>query len=157
MVKEIKQSEFIRFQNEWGAAIVELGKLYTNKEDYKQAAIELVHKFYGYNEGTVLFKPTRAQQQQFRLNTRGALSYFIGGDSDYGEDTGFALQPWTKVRFENSGIIIDENHAVAMGNYFFTNTQGQESKVEYTMGVFRTKSGHLKMNLHHSSMPYQPV
>lgn len=153
-LKEISQNEFLKFQEEWGAAVVNIGKLFIDKKEFKPAAIELVEHFYAYNEKAVLFKPTRAQHQQFRLSAKAAVSYFIGGDTEFDEDTGFALQPWVNVRFENGGFIFEGNSAVAMGNYFFTDIEGKEKQVEYTIGIFRTENGTLKINLHHSSLPY---
>ena len=41
----------------------------------------------------------------------------------------------TKVRFENTGMILDNNRAIAMGNYFFTDLNGNEAKVEYTLRI----------------------
>ena len=62
-----------------------------------------------------------------------ALSYFIGGnDSFCNEDEGFAMKPWVKVLSENSGVIIEKNRAIAMGNYFFTDLNGNTIKVEYS-------------------------
>lgn len=154
MSQEISQKELLNFQNDWGKEVVNIGKHFLGKTDYKQAAIKLVEQFYAYNEASVLFKPTRAQHKQFRLNAESAVSYFIGNNTKYDEDTGFALQPWTKVRFENSGFIYKGDCAISMGNYYFTDLAGQEKQVEYTLGVFRTKEGKLKINLHHSSLPY---
>ena len=45
--------------------------------------------------------------------------------------------------------------AIAMGNYFFTDLQGNEAKVEYTFG-YKFIGGQLKIDLHHSSFPYNP-
>ena len=70
------------------------------------------------------------------------------------EDNGFALAPYTKVRWENEGIITDDDSAIAMGNYFFTKTDGSEVKVEYTFGYVRDEEGNVKINLHHSSLPF---
>ena len=42
-------------------------------------------------------------------------------------------EPWTNVRFENASVILNEKSAIAMGNYFFTETNGNEVKVEYTL------------------------
>ena len=44
------------------------------------------------------------------------------------EDKGFALKPWTNVRFENAGLILEKSRAFCMGNYFFTDTKGNEIK-----------------------------
>merc|ERR1712003_599079 len=46
--------------------------------------------------------------------------------------------------------------AMAMGNYFFTNADGV-SKVEYSFGYFLDAMGNVRINLHHSSMPYTPA
>ena len=84
-----------------------------------------------------------------------AQSYFIAGDNRAcDEDKGFAIQPWTKVRFENAGIILEEKRAIAMGNYFFTDLDGNEAKVEYTFG-YKLVGDELKIDLHHSSFPYK--
>ena len=58
------------------------------------------------------------------------------------EDKGFA-NPWTKVRFENAGMILEENRAIAMGNYF-TDLDGNEAKAEYTFG-YKLSNGQLKL------------
>src|SRR6056297_3641877 len=130
----INQEEIMETQNRWGNRIVELGKNYYKKNDYKKTAWLLVDEFYGYNEGSVLFKPTKASRQQFRITAESAVSYFIGHNPDFPEDKGFALEPWQKVRFENAGFILGEEQAVAMGNYFFTNYHGIETKIEFTLG-----------------------
>ncbi|MBW2183666.1 MAG: hypothetical protein JRF49_07355, partial [Deltaproteobacteria bacterium] len=49
---------------------------------------------------------------------------------------------------------IHGDYAVAMGNYFFTQVDGTEVKVEYTFGYIKGSDGKLKINLHHSSIPF---
>ena len=46
------------------------------------------------------------------------------------------------------------DNATAMGNYFFTQTNGNVVKVEYTFGYFLDSNQDLRINLHHSSLPY---
>jgi hypothetical protein len=154
MAKYIEISEIERAQKMWAERIVEIGKAFLQHGNYKLVAKNLVDDLYGYREGNVLFKPTKASEQQFRLNAESALSYFVGDNQNFPEDKGFALQPWEKIRFENAGVICKENHALAMGNYYFTDTSGNEVKVEYTFGYFVNESGDIKINLHHSSLPY---
>ncbi|MCC2525776.1 hypothetical protein [Vibrio coralliilyticus] len=144
----ISTSEVELAQKAWGEGIVEIGKA----KDARQAAIEHIEEFYAFNRGQVLFKPTLASVDQFRGTKKEALSYFIG--QDLSEDKGFALAPYTKVRWENEGIITDQDSALAMGNYFFTKKDGKEVKVEYTFGYVKDDEGNLKINLHHSSIPY---
>ena len=141
-------------QKQWGDNLVELGKLKGDFDACKKESKLMIDSLYGFDNGEVLFKPTKAKDQQFRLTFEGAQSYFIGGDQNFSEDKGFALQPWTNVRFENASVILNEKSAIAMGNYFFTETNGNEVKVEYTFGYFLNIEGELKINLHHSSLPY---
>ncbi|WP_101960757.1 hypothetical protein [Vibrio harveyi] len=117
----ISTTEVEQAQKEWGEGIVEIGKA----RDSRKAAIEHIEKFYAFDSGQVLFKPTLASVDQFRGTKKEALSYFIGQDL-----------------------------AVAMGNYFFTTKDGKEVKVEYTFGYVKSDDGNLKINLHHSSIPY---
>ncbi len=150
----ITKEEILKFQQEWGQKVVEIGNHFHKKTNYIKVAYEFVESFYAYHEGIVLFKPTRACKKQFRTTYEGAVSYFIGSNKNFPEDEGFALQPWIKVRFENNGFILDNPNAVSMGNYYFTNVKGLDTKVEYTIGYVRTQSGQIKINLHHSSLPY---
>jgi len=152
----ITEAEVKQAQKVWGDGIVAIGKAYTDKGDYKTVASNHVNSLYAYDKSAVLFKPTKAAEQQFRLNKQDAISYFVTGVVN--EDHGFALQPWTKVRFENADIIIDADSAVAMGNYFFTDANtGKEAKVEYTFGYVRGADDQLLINVHHSAFPYKPA
>ncbi|KZN34120.1 hypothetical protein [Pseudoalteromonas luteoviolacea] len=135
-------------QKGWGEGIVKIGQA----KDPKKAAVKHLEEFYAFGQGQVLFKPTLASVDQFRGTKKEALSYFVG--QDLAEDKGFALAPYTKVRWENEGIITDGDSAISMGNYFFTKTNGEEIKVEYSFGYIKDKNGKLKINLHHSSLPF---
>jgi hypothetical protein len=140
----------------WGQGVVDIGMVFRENGDYTARAKEHVDALYGYGIGGVVFKPTMAAASQFRNDEEGALSYFVGGNARHTEDHGFAIKPWTKVRFENSGIILQGDAALAMGNYFFTDLSGAETKVEYSFGYVRGPNGELRINLHHSSIPFQP-
>ena len=152
----IVEREVMEAQKIWGEAIVAIGEAYTQKKDYKALAEETVNTLYGYDEGVVLFKPTKASEKQFRLTKEEAISYFVTGIVP--EDRGFAIQPWSKVRFENADIIINGDSAIAMGNYYFTDASTRkEAKVEFTFGYFKDENGKLRINVHHSSFPYKPM
>ena len=152
--KMISLKDVENIQKEWGDNLVKLGSLKGNFEACKNEAEKMINTLYGYKNGTVLFKPTKAKDNQFRLTFEGAKSYFIGENSNFLEDKGFALQPWISVRFENASVVLNENSALAMGNYFFTESDENVVKVEYTFGYFLDSKGDLKINLHHSSLPY---
>ncbi len=139
----------------WGAGIVEIGQVYQQQGDYRKAAENHIRRFYAYENGAVLFKPTMAREQQFRTDFRGALSYFVGGDDEFEEDHGFALKPWRSVRWERTGVKIIGNMAVAMGNYYFLPVNGDEEvKVEYSFAYTKDAQGELRIILHDSHLPF---
>lgn len=148
--------QIIEIQNKWADGIIAIGKLINDQSKCENTAREFIDNFYAYNFTTVLFKPTRASTMQFRGTEIAALSYFIGANSDFPEDTGFALTPWKSVRFENQSYILDYDLKCVMGNYYFTDYDGHTTKAEFTMGFVPNKRGELRINLHHSSFPYTP-
>jgi hypothetical protein len=150
----ISEKEILAAEKAWGNAIVEIGKAYMTGKNYKVLAAQYIDDLYAYDETTVLFKPTKASAVPFRLSESEAVSYFVTGVIP--EDHGFALQPWSKVRFENSGIIIDKNTATAMGHYYFTDAKsGKEVVAEYTLEFMKNKEEKLLITVHHSSFPYK--
>lgn len=138
----------------WGEGIVKIGSVHTAGGDYRAAAQEHIEQFYAYGERPVLFKPTLAADDQFRGSFDEALSYFVGGSIE--EDGGFAIAPYTNVRWEPEGTVISGDTAMSMGNYYFTTTEGNEVKVEYTLGFEKMDDGDTKIVLHHSSIPFTP-
>ena len=151
---KITREEVVEAQKAWSDALVDLGKKYTDGQDYRQAAKTLLDDLYAYQTGQVLFKPTKAADIRFRTTKEGALSYFVGHNKNFPEDKGFALKPWTDVRFKNAGVYINGDVAMAMGKYFFTPLKGNVVKVEYAFGYVKDHEGKLKIILHHSSLPY---
>ena len=150
----ITKEEVLSEQKQWSDGLLNIGKLYAEDADYKQIATNYLSDLYGFHMGEVFFKPTLASVLQFRLTKESALSYFIGGNSDFDEDNGFALLGWKAVRFENVGIKIEGNIAIAMGNYFFQKEDKSELKVEYTFVYKKDDSGKLYIILHDSHFPY---
>ncbi len=142
-------------QKAWGDGIVAISATHASGGDYEERARTHLDTLYNYDNGMVLFKPTLAAEDQFRGTYDEALSYFVTGMR--AEDSGFAIKGWTNVRFENEGIVTDDDNATAMGNYYFTGPDGSVTKVEYTFGYVRGPDGQLKINTHHSSVPFQPV
>ena len=152
----ITKEQVIESQNQWGNGVVKIGSLKDERTECESFASQFLDEQYAFDLGNVLFKPTKCAEQQFRATKPEALSYFIAGvGRSCNEDTGFAIQPWINVRFENNGFILEENRAIAMGNYFFTDINNNEAKVEFTFG-YKLVDGQLKIDLHHSSFPYNP-
>jgi hypothetical protein len=153
----ITEAEVIEAQNAWGEGIVRIGKVHRDDGDYVSAAKDHIQTYYGYDLGSVLFKPTLAAEKQFRNSFDSALSYFVGGNPSFPEDQGFAIKGWSDVRWENAGIINNNcKVAVAMGNYYFTPVQGGDDvKVEYTLAYVKDRNNELKIAVHQSSVPFQ--
>lgn len=149
-------SKIALVQKEWADGIIAIGAAYTQKKDYKLVAKQVIDKLYAYDfeNGIVLFKPTKARDAPFRMTTDSALSYFIGGNTKFKEDKGFAIQPWIKVDFHNNKMYFHGDMAVVMGEYIFTDQNNHISKVEYTFGYVNDDHNNLKIVLHHSSLPY---
>ena len=141
-------------QKAWGDGIVNIAAAHTAGGDFVGAATGHINTLYAYGLTPVLFKPTLAAEQQFRSTFDDALSYFVASNNACPEDKGFAIKGWTAVRFENVDILTEGKTAMAMGNYFFTTPEGDEVKVEYSFGYILDDSGNVRINLHHSSMPF---
>ena len=142
-----------RAQKEWGDGIVAISHAHRNGGDCIEIATNHINTLYAYQIGPVMFKPTLAAIDQFRPTFESALSYFVASNNACPEDEGFAIKGWTGVRFENHKVTTDGNGALAMGNYFFTDPEGSEVKVEYTFGYIEDEDSNLRIQLHHSSMP----
>ena len=151
----VTKADVEKAQDNWAGAIVDIGHVYTTGGDVVACAKKHIDKLYGY-DGTVLFKPTKCEQRQFRLTPEGALSYFVGDSlapAGFSEDQGFAIAPFIDVKFMNADVIAEGSRAIAMGNYLFTTSDGQAIKVEYTFG-YRRRGRDLVIDVHHSSLPF---
>jgi hypothetical protein len=150
-------------QQAWCDALVKIGQLKEEGGDYKTFANEVLSTAYNYDNGKVFFKPTLAYgDQTFRNDKKGALAYFIGGDADYPNDKGFALTPWVKARYDNTGlnnegIQIYGSIAITMGNVWVTGKDGKEVMVDKTWVFKKDKDGKLRIIVHKSSLPFSPA
>ena len=150
-------------QQAWCDALVKIGKLKAEEGDYKTFAEQVLSEAYNYDNGKVFFKPTLAYgDQTFRNDKKGALAYFIGGDANYPNDKGFALTPWVKARYDNTGeknegIQIYGSIAITMGNVWVTDKNGKEVMVDKTWVFKKGKDGKLRIIVHKSSLPYAPT
>ncbi len=149
-------------QMAWCGGLVRIGKVYSEGGDYKALANLLIDDLYDYNDGTVFFKPTLAfGANAFRSTKEGALSYFIAGNPEFPEDTGFALKRWVNVRYDNNaaenGIQIHGEIAITMGNFYLTNSEGSQITVEKTLVFRRCSDGKLRLCAHKSALPYDPA
>ena len=141
-------------QQKWGNIVIEIGNAYKKNESLENLTSDLLHNIYAFNHCEVLFKPTLAKNNQFRTTKDEFLSYFLGQNKVCDEDSGFAIKGWKSIEFENYKITEQNNQLLAMGNYYFKDNEDKILKVEYTFGFIKVNSEELKINLHHSSLPY---
>ena len=168
----ITQEEVLDAQKRWGDGIVRIGEVKGAGGDYVREALMHIEALYDYEDGQVLFKPTLARDVPHRPTVGGALSYFVGYASAsrfleglteeeradlriYEEDGGFATKPWTRVRFENEGMVLYGTTADVMGNYYFTDEAGQETKVHFTLGFIK-RADEVRIYVQESNLPFDP-
>ena len=111
----------------------------------------------GWFSAIMLSGPNGAYGKEMR---EGALAYFVGGNPNFPEDTGFALKGWTKARYDNNaaenGIQIHGDIAITMGNVYITGPDGKEVMVDKTFVFRRCKDGNLRLCVHKSALPFNP-
>ena len=150
----IKKKE-LRTQKSWSYYIIKIGEYKSDNKKIIELTNQLIEDLYAFKTTKVLFKPTKASLIPFRSTKDEFISYFIASNNVCTEDKGFALEPWKSIEFENYGITNSEKNIIAVGNYFFENSNSQQIKVEYTFGYIIEETGKLKINLHHSSIPFK--
>ena len=153
----ITETELVKARTAWGDGLVAISRAYDDKgiEEARTLAGGLLDSLYGFEFGPILFKPTLSGgAQTFRTDKDGTLSYFIGHNPEFPQDTGFGLKSWRDVQFDTSAFFIEGNVAMWMGWVTFTDRAGASVKVDKSFGYKRAGDGSLKLVLHHSSLPY---
>ena len=134
----ITETEIEAAQTAWGDALVKISQTYSLEgfDSAKAVAQQVLDSAYGYKLGIpVLFKPTLTTgEQTFRMTHEGALSYFVGKNSKYPNDSGFALKGWTEVKSVRSSILISPTGelALSIGKVFIKNKDGSITVVDKT-------------------------
>ena len=91
----ITEKELAEARINWGKGLIDIASFYDKDGINKvnSLASEILDNLYGFEFGPILFKPTLSGGiQTFRSDKEGTLSYFIGQNSKYPSDTGFALK-----------------------------------------------------------------
>jgi len=149
--------EVEKAQRAWCDALLSLSDAKRKGADTKGLANQILSTAYNYDRGQVLFKPTLTHgAQTFRMDKRGALAYFVGGDRDYPHDDGFALKDWVSCSADVRGVVENGDMVIAMGNVHLQNGKGDKVMVDKTFGYERQDDGSLVIVLHHSSLPFTP-
>lgn len=153
----LTEAEVLAAQKAWGEALVAIAREHETGGHAKAKALAstVLDKAYGYNLGPVLFKPTlTSAPQTFRTTKDGALAYFVGGDPQYPNDKGFALQGWRSVEIKNAAVQIHGDTASTTGNVIMTDKNGKTTIVDKSWTFKKTDDGAIRIVAHHSSLPY---
>ncbi len=153
----VTEAEVLAMQQTWCKALVDISQ--THRRDGQPAAKALAERVidaaYGYQMGAVLFKPTlTTNPQTFRITRAGALAYFVGGDTAFPKDTGFALKGWQKCEVDNAAVFIAGDSATTMGKVRITGPDGNITTVDKTWKFVKDDAGKLRIVVHHSSLEY---
>ena len=141
-------------QKKWADMVLKIGNAYREKVNLDDLVNELLHGIYAFDHCNILFKPTLAKHDQFRSTKEEFISYFLGQNKVCREDKGFAIKNWRSIKFENFKIVNHNDQLLSMGNYYFEDDDYKILKVEYTFGFIKISPDQLRINLHHSSLPY---
>jgi len=153
----INETELAEARAAWGDGLVAISRAYDDGgiERARAVAGDILESLYGFEFGPVLFKPTLSGgAKTFRTDRTGTLSYFIGHNPDFPQDTGFGLKSWREVSSQTSSVFVEGEVAMWMGWVTFTDRNGDTVKVDKSFGYRRAADGRLKLVLHHSSLPY---
>ena len=154
----IVKRDILRALNDWGESLIAISRAYEDDglKSARAIAEQTLDRLYGFELGPVLFKPTLSGgPQTFRLTKIGALSYFVGNDPEYPNDSGFGIKFWRSVKPETSATFIQNDVAMWMGWVSFIDKNNSVVKVDKTFGYAKDKNGILKIVLHHSSLPFE--
>ncbi|MTH99975.1 phosphoribosyl-AMP cyclohydrolase [Roseibium sp. RKSG952] len=155
----ITTDELVAARNAWGEGLIAISKAYEEGgiDAARPVAEGVLDAAYGYNLGSVLFKPTLASgDQTFRPTKHGALAYFVGHDDEYPLDGGFGIKGWREMESVTSASFVEGDVGMWMGKVILTDKNGDVTQVDKSFGYKKDSDGVLRIVLHHSSLPYQP-
>ena len=150
----VKLTDVLSAQTAWCEALLKISADYKSGgfSKAKATAENVIDQAYNYQFGPVAFKPTLASAPEtFRPTFDGALSYFVGGNSEYPKDDGFGIKPWSSYKIENKVVQLYGDSAISMGNIYFYDPEGKATIVDKTFGFNKSSDGTMRLNLHHSS------
>ena len=154
----ISEKDLFDARTAWGNSLIEISETFENKgiEIATTIASDMIDDLYGFNFGKVLFKPTLSGgSQTFRTTKEGALSYFVGHNPAYPNDSGFGIKFWREINSDTAATFIDDTVAMWMGWVTFIDRDGKVTKVDKSWGYKLDDVGNPRITLHHSSLPYE--
>jgi hypothetical protein len=160
MDTNITEAQVLLAQQGWCKGLLSISEAYATGGFAKARATanQVLDQAYAYQYGPVAFKPTlTVAPQTFRGTKAGALAYFVGGDPNFPNDNGFAINPWKTCSVRNQVIQLNGMFATTMGNVDLTNDKGAVTTVDKTWTFIREPDGSIRIVLHHSSLPFSPA
>ena len=117
----ITKQDIIAVQEQWGNGIVKIGAAFMEKQDYTAAAQEHIDTLYAYGLSTVLFKPTKAAEDQLPCFVRSCgTTARCNGVGHMGRHRLEALAPANRQSHEQYlGGARPGGHAARMGRISF--------------------------------------
>lgn len=162
----INDDDIKEAQEAWCNGLLDISRAYREGRDYRTIANDFLDRLYDFNDGRVFFRPTLAMApQNFRTTRPGALSYFIGEDSDFPDDKGFAKLPWIAATYDNEiegrdAVQIHGNIAIVMGNVYLRQEEvtvgGKETIVDKVFVYRKDNAGNLRLVVHNSAVSNMP-
>lgn len=163
----ITDDEINAAQQEWCDRLLAICRKYLDEDpSYVRDTEDFVDDMYDFSKGRVFFRPTLAKApQHFRTTRQGALSYFLGGDPDFPQDTGFIKYGWLSARYHNEveddqAIQRHGNIGIAMGNVYLSNEEmrvGARETIVDKLFVFMKRGGEVRLIVHNSAATNLPV
>ena len=117
-------------QTDWGRGLTDISWAYRNGYDFEAVASDVFNSLYGHDYDYVLFN---------------------GMENPLKNSTGL---DYISVLFEEGMLITNGNQALWTGRVHMANSAGEVTTVEKTFGYFRDTNGDLRINLQHSSLPF---
>lgn len=154
LVKPISKSEIIAFQKAYGVSFNAISQSIENNSYYETAAKKHIDKNYNLSEGKVMFKIGHNDDEPYRYNYDGILSYLIGKNKEFPNDQGIAKENWRKMEWKNDGIIYEGNDlAIVMGKVKMVKEDNEELSQNFTMFLKKNTQGELKLVAHKITIP----
>jgi hypothetical protein len=160
MNTNISEADILQAEDAWCGALLAISRAYREGglSRARSTADQVIDQSYAYRYGAVAFKPTLSSgSQTFRSTRDGALSYFVGGDPRFAQDTGFALAPWTTCRVSNQVLQTHGMLGLSMGHVTLTDSGNKTTTVDKTWLFIKEPDGNIRILVHHSSLPHQPA
>lgn len=141
---------------QWTAKACKVAQLLRDNQDHTEALDDLLYLYdtekSQHGNPTLLFKPTLATNPPIRTTRAGAKAYFVGGDPQFPDDTGFLRKVKNIALLQEKHTVIEQGYGKIMGQYEIEDHDGNITRADYTFAVHVYPNQLMKFTLHHSSI-----